>query len=139
MFIPTPYFANVPQLGDLALDYIFLEDGYPLLFTCKSGVKLYICICRTVIPKQKWVISEVDVTVLEKMVNREIPICDAFRLSNAQSCIIYWSRELGHEYEVFSTCELRSQDLPSSKMYLDEDDVEDAREYLATIKEENRG
>ena len=42
MYIPTPYFRNVPKMGDLTLDNIFLDDGYPVLFTCTNEEKIYL-------------------------------------------------------------------------------------------------
>lgn len=134
MYIPRPYFTNVPNLGNLELDYIFMEDGYPLLFTCKSKDKLYICVCRTLSPKQKWVISETNVEILEKMVRKIIPIRSAFKLLNAHSWIITWSKETDHEYSDFPTSELNDQELPSYNVFLSDDDADDAIDYISNLK-----
>ena len=70
MYIPNPYFKNVPQIGDMILDYVFVEDGYPILFTCISGDRLFLCLCRTLTPNQKWVISEINFSDLEKLIKK---------------------------------------------------------------------
>lgn len=137
MYVPNPYFANIPQLGNLALDYIFVEDGYPILFTCKNENKIYLCLCRSLSPEQKWVISETNIDILRKMTNREISICEAFKRFNTKSCIALWSKANPVErYSVFSTCELQKTDLPDDMLFLDEDDVEDALDYVKALERE---
>ena len=49
MYIPSPYFKGIPQMGNLEMDNIFLENGYPVLFTCRNKDKIYLCICRTLV------------------------------------------------------------------------------------------
>ena len=135
MYIPNPYFANIPQLGNLSLDYIFVEDGYPILFTCKNGNKIYLCLCRSLNPVQKWVISEVSVNVLTQMANRSISISKAFKLLNMKSCIALWSKANPVEqYSVFSTADLNESDLPEDTLFLDEDDVDDALDYVRSLE-----
>ena len=137
MHIPNPYFTNIPQLGSLKLDFIFVEDGYPLLFTCKSDNKIYLCLCRTLVPEQKWVISETNIDILGKMANREIPICDAFKLFNTKSCIALWSKANPIErYRVFPTADLQKFDLPDDELFLDEDDADDAVDYVKSLSRE---
>lgn len=137
MHIPIPYFTNIPQSGSLTLDYIFVEDGYPILFTCKSTTKIYLCLCRTLVPEQKWIISETSIEILTKMANRTIPICDAFKLLNTKSCIALWSKVNPVErYSVFSTIDLQESDLPDNTLYLDEDDADDAIDYVKSLARE---
>lgn len=137
MHIPNPYFANIPQLGNLSLDYIFVEDGYPILFTCKNENKIYLCLCRSLNPVQKWVVSEISVDILTQMVNRSIPICKAFKLLNMKSCIVLWSKANPVErYSVFSTADLNESDLPEDTLFLDEDDVDDALDYVKALERE---
>ena len=129
MYIPNPYFSNIPQLGNLTLDYIFVEDGYPILFTCRNGAKIYICLCRTLSPIQKWIISETSIAILKKLAQQDIPICDAFTQLGTKSCIAQWSKANPVEkYSVISTSDLSSDDLPDKDVFLDDDNVEDAIE-----------
>lgn len=137
MYIPNPYFSNIPQFGDLKLDYVFVEDGYPILFTCKNAKRVFLCICRTLVPEQKWVISETTIEVLRKLSTREISIADAFIIANKKSCIAQWSKSNPTEcYSVFPTINLGANDLPSPNLYLDEDDGEDAVDYVLALSRE---
>lgn len=137
MYIPNPYFSNIPQFGDLKLDYIFIEDGYPILFTCRNDKRFFICICRSLVPEQKWIISETNIEILRKLASQEIPICDAFTLMNAKSCIAVWNKNNPMEnYTVLPTSNLSSSNLPSRSLYLDEDEAEDAVDYVLALERE---
>lgn len=136
MYIPNPYFKNIPKMGNLVMDYIFLENGYPVLFTCKSDMnsKLYLCVCRTVIGKQKWTISEISVKTLDDMINNRITIHDAFKTDKKYSCISIWSKDsLAEDYTVIKSSELLDFNLPDNDVYLD-DDGQDTVGYLQNIK-----
>lgn len=140
MYIPNPYFENIPKMGNLIMDYIFLENGYPVLFTCKNQVNdnLYLCVCRTVIEKQKWVISEISIDTLEKLINDEITVHDAFKVDNKLSCIATWCKEKPkEEYNVIKSSILLDKDLPDNDAFLEDDDP-DTLDYLEMVKNRNR-
>lgn len=140
MYIPNPYFENIPKMGNLIMDYMFLENGYPVLFTCKNQVNdnLYLCVCRTVIEKQKWVISEISIDTLEKLINDEITVHDAFKVDNKLSCIATWCKEKPkEEYNVIKSSILLDKDLPDSDAFLEDDDP-DTLDYLEMVKNRNR-
>lgn len=131
MYIPKPYFPNIPQMGNLELDYIFMEDGYPILFTCRKGKSIYLCICRTLCPEQKWIISETNIEILRMMAEREISIKTAFKMMAGKSAIATWSKaNLKEAYSVFSTSDLSDSDLPRDSLLLNEDYTEDALDYI---------
>lgn len=136
--IPNPYFSNIPDIGDLVLDYVFLEDNYPIFFTCKkSKSSLCLCVCRTLMPEQKWAISEVTPSILQQMINREISVSTAFKKLDSKSCIAKWSKERPEEeYTVFPTCELLDSDLPDKDFFLSAEEAEDAAEYICEIIEQ---
>lgn len=90
MYIPKPYFKNVPSMGDLQMDNIFLATDFPVLFTCRNNDRLFLCVCRTIIEEQKWVISEIKSETLNKMIKNQISIYDAFK-SGVASCIVSWN------------------------------------------------
>lgn len=137
MYIPKPYFSNVPQFGNLDLDYIFMEDGIPMLFTCRSGSKIYLCVCRTLTPEQKWVISEISIEILDEMVEQKISINCAFKKFNRKSAIVKWHKGSAKEVcSVFPTVDLHDSDLPDPSLYLDEDDAADARCYIEGLQVE---
>ena len=133
MYIPNPYFKNIPKLGDLEMDNIFLENGYPVLFTCKNREKIFLCVCRTVIDIQKWVISEINIQILDDMINNVISIHDAFVKNNGYACIARWSKTNRHEeYEVIKSNMLSEKDLPEKDVFLDDDG--ESLEYLDKVK-----
>ena len=142
MYIPNPYFSNIPQMGDLILDYVFVEDGYPILFVCKADENYFLCICRTLRPEQKWVVSEILLDDLKKLIKGEIDIHDAF-ISNkrGRSCIVKWSASIIKEqYQVIPTLSLDLNEIPSKGIFLDEDETGNYLEQLENrerVKEEN--
>lgn len=133
MYIPKPYFENIPYIGDLELDYIFYDNGYPILFTCKKNDLLYLCLCRTVIDEQKWIISEIDIEILEKLMEDEISVYEAFKAKGGRACIATWSKEKPkEEYSVVHSSQLSDADLPSSDLFLD--DEGESSDYLEMLR-----
>lgn len=134
MYIPNPYFKNIPQIGNLVLDYIFLEDGYPILFTCVTDNRMFLCLCRTLTPTQKWILSEIRFQDLEKLIKNEFCIRDAFKSFNqGKTCIVNWNKDfISETYEVIPTAYLSNNELPSADVYLDEDD--EAEVYLEQVR-----
>ena len=131
MYIPNPYFPNVPGIGDLILGHIIIADGYPILFVCRNETKLYLCVCRTTHLKQKWALSETTFDILEAMARREISIAEAFRMANGVACIAIWSKENPVErYTVFPTSQLEDENLPDRSCYLHEDYADDLLKYI---------
>ena len=88
MYIPRPYFENIPQIGDLTLDYIFIENGYPILFTCCKEEKLYLCLCRTIYEEQKWIISEISYDILTQLIRNELTLYDALKNNFGKDCLL---------------------------------------------------
>jgi len=133
MYIPNPYFKNIPQIGNLVLDYIFVEDGYPVLFTCVAEERIFLCLCRTLTPIQKWILSEIKLQDLEKLIKNEICIKDAFKAYiEGKACIVKWDKEVASEaYEVIPTAYLGDEELPTQDDFLDD---EDAIVYLEQVK-----
>ena len=133
MYIPTPYFRNVPKMGDLTLDNIFLDDGYPVLFTCTNEEKLYLCLCRTVVDEQKWVISEISIYELESLIKNQISLYDAFKSGSGYACIARWKNgSTREEYAVMQCRMLSEKELPNKKVFLD--DEEESLDYLNRVK-----
>lgn len=135
MYIPNPYFKNVPKIGNLILDYIFVENGYPILFVCKTEENdLYICLCREIYGRQKWVISEINLNILEKLIQNKISVYDAFKKHEGKAALIFWSREkTSEDYTVFSSCkDIEDKDLPDKDFYLD--DEGESEGYLQQVK-----
>ena len=124
MFIPNPYFKSVPYFGDLELDYIFVKDKSPLLFTCVSNNNIYLCLCYDNRVEQKWVVSPIDVETLKKMVYDEIPICVALKPKNSLGCLVTWNPNNKHEEYTMIPCEkFFDEDLPDNDLYLEDEDA----------------
>ncbi len=134
MYIPTPYFKDIPRIGDLSLDYIFFEAGYPVLFTCVRDTAIYLCLCRTVVDEQKWIITEIDVVTLEDLINNKVTIYKALKKQNSRACIATWKKENPNHtsYRVINTEQIDDADLPNKDLLLDDDG--ESCEYLEQVK-----
>lgn len=138
MYIPNPYFKNVPEIGDLVLDYIFVENDCPILFTCKSTDSLYLCLCRTNIGVQQWVVSEISIHTLANMIHNRISIYDAFKKDNRKAYIVTWQKGYAKEgYKILRSSEIKDEDLPDEDVFLDDDG--EALVYLQKKIEERKG
>ncbi len=134
MYIPKPYFKNIPQIGDIELDYIFLENGFPVLFTCKNEEKLFLCICRNVVDQQEWTISEIDFDVLSDLINNKITIKQAMQNDKKIYCLATWSKKsISEEYTVIKGEYLEDEYLPEDNIYLEDNEAETI-EYLEKVK-----
>lgn len=75
----TPYFKNVPQWGNLYLDYIFHYDDQPILFSLRDKKDdFYLCVCYELFVNQKWFITKVDFKTLKNMSDNQIAVRDLF-------------------------------------------------------------
>ncbi len=119
MYIPKPYFKKVPSMGDLQMDKIFLATDFPVLFTCRNNDRLFLCVCRTIIEEQKWVVSEIKFETLNKMINNQISIYDAFK-SGVASCIVSWNNnDKKEKYRPIKNSDIDDSDLPDKDVMLD--------------------
>ncbi len=137
MYIPNPYFKNIPQIGNLVLDYVFVEDGYPILFTCVTEERIFLCLCRTLAPEQKWILAEIKFRDLERLIKNELCIRDVFKsYTNGKSCIVKWSKDyLSETYEVIPTAYLNDDELPSEDVFLEDANSDvDAVVYLEQVR-----
>lgn len=134
MYIPKPYFSNVPGMGDLFVDNIFLATDFPVLFCCRNEKRLFLCICRNAIDEQKWIISEIDYFTLSEMINNNISIYNAFKKGN-RCCIVTWKPTFNKEkYRPIKNCEINDADLPEKEIRLDAED--EFSEYLKRLEKE---
>lgn len=122
MYIPVPYFKAIPRLGNLTLDYIFIKDKYPLLFTCVGENGLYLCLCFDDRIEQKWVIAPIDLDGLRRLINNEISIRSALK-PNLDGCLVTWSPDQKCEnYSIVSCRSFADEDLPDEDVFLDDED-----------------
>lgn len=126
MKIPSPYFKNLPNIGNLQMDFIIFEMDYPILFTCKdSKGNLYLCVCCEVRENQKWVVSPIEVESLIGMLEDRVTIYDAFASGNGKRYIVTWG--FGYETEhvdVVNFSGIDRLDLPAKGEYLEAEEHE---------------
>lgn len=130
MYIPNPYFSNVPSIGDLSLEYIFLENGYPVLFTCVSDNRLYLCVCCDVYKEQRWLITPISTSGLLDVINGVRSVRSAFANETEVGCVAVWTKEDKQEkYSIIPCSDFANDDLPDDDLYLNELDDPDFIEY----------
>lgn len=76
------YFKNIDEIGDLYLDYVFLEYEYePIYFTCVDDFEnIYLCLCSEIRGKQRWVISKSNRAILRKLIDQQLDMAEAMCL-----------------------------------------------------------
>lgn len=135
MYIPNPYFEDIPVIGDLILEHIFVEDSYPILFVCSSKEKkLYLCLCRDNYKKQKWIISEIDVDILSKLIHDEISVYNAFKSHDGIAVRAIWpGLNSKTEFSLLDSCKsIKDTDLPDKDFFLE--DEGESENYLQEVK-----
>lgn len=76
------YFKNIDEIGDLYLDYVFLEyECEPIYFTCVDDFEnIYLCLCSEIRGKQRWVISKSNRAILRKLIDQQLDMAEAMCL-----------------------------------------------------------
>lgn len=118
--IPNPYFSNVPDLGDLELDYVVVENECPIVFFCKDKQdKLYFCNCVTMQNIQKWVITEIERKTIIKYFKGLISNYEIFKNSHHKVYVVTWNYGYKSEnYKIVSSANVSDDDLPPKDSYL---------------------
>lgn len=137
MKIPEPYFADIPEIGNLVMDYIILDYDYPLLFVCReeTGRKLYLCVCCDTYKEQRWLITPTSEQILQEMLENRRTIREAFEEAKGLCCVAIWSQEAPKEqYKMLSAKEFEQGDLPEKGEFLDAEGEEycGLRDYIST-------
>jgi len=141
MNYPNPYFENVPDIGNLSIEYVIVKDVYPLLFVAiDDTVKRYLCVCCDIRGSQRWIINYLtDENMLDLFLNR-LTLGDAFTKGNWAKVLATFDYEVRKdEYVVVDGDDIPKEDLPSEGEYLDED-LEDHLPYvlkLCGVSDEN--
>lgn len=107
------YFKNVPQFGDLYLDYVFHEfEGEPILFTCTNkNNKIFICTCFEIREKQEWLVAECSLETLEEMIDNSIDVKTAI-CKNGMITTITMDIEGRETYSCKKVSEIDELDFP---------------------------
>lgn len=129
------YFTNIPNIGDLDIEQVLVEDDFPIFFTLISKTqKRYICVCCEIYEEQRWIISPISKDILIKLLKDEITIHDAFITQDIEKCIIaHWSKENPVlRYDLVDTCDVPKDDLPLNE-YLEDDNAIEYIEFLNEV------
>lgn len=135
MYIPNPYFSNVPSIGDLEMDYIIVENDCPIVFICKDKKdQIYFCNCVTMVEIQKWLITRVNEDILKEYFNNKISNYQIFNNSKNKIFVVTWSYEcLKENYKIVSNNNLNDDELPQKNSFLDAEPGE-FDDYLNILK-----
>lgn len=107
------YFKNISTIGNLYLDHCFLTfEGEPILFTCVDNKEnLYLCLCSEIRYQQKWIVSEINTSILRSLVEQKIDITDAL---TKKTTVVVISTDVGNveHSTLIDTAQLDELDLP---------------------------
>ena len=131
----NPYFTNVPNIGNLDLEEILVEDDIPVFFTLISENKQrYISVCCEIYGEQRWIIAPVSNDRLIELLTNKLSIRDIF-LNNEGYIIVHWSKDNPTlRYETVDPHEPPEDDLPLNEMLDTEKD--EFSEYITEIQKE---
>lgn len=119
------YFENVPNIGNLCMDYVFHYDDQPILFSLKDeGNDLYLCVCYELYQFQKWFITKVSFSALKAMADNKSTVLDLF-LRN--EFILQAQRQRYRKqisYQILKTKDIDPDLLPEESFYLGTDSKE---------------
>ena len=75
------YFSALNELGDLYLEYIFLEfEQEPILFICKDiQGNMYFCLCSDMLDGYVWVLAECSMQSLKELIDKKKSLLEFFR------------------------------------------------------------
>jgi len=134
MSYPIPYFQDVPSYGNLSIEYIVIDDAYPVLFVLENtSKKRFICVCCDIRQEQRWIINPVGHEDLYKLLCNHITLMECFLVGSADKVIAVHSYETNMDnYRLVTRDELDTDDLPMSGEYLDAQCGEHS-EYIITL------
>lgn len=120
------YLRGIPEIGSLSIDYVFIKEKYPILFTATNAEnRLFIVLnYDTRNQKQKWIIVETEISQLEKMVKNEVPVLDLF-IQQGTKYTVEWNCQFRTmSYGVKEQSEIDLIELPAPDFYFDADEEE---------------
>ena len=76
------YFENVIGVGNLYLEYVFLEyEKEPVFFTCIDECgQMYICLCAEIRGEQRWIITKCNIQRMRAIINGTIDMFSVFEV-----------------------------------------------------------
>ncbi len=107
------YFENIVNIGNLYIEYVFL-DFYkePIFFTCVDDQKqLYICLCSEIRGEQRWIITKSNINILQEVVDGKMDMATAFKM-NSTAFVVERTIEEKEDSFVVSSQDIDPLDLP---------------------------
>lgn len=135
MRLPTPYFPNIPQFGNLSIDGIFLYYECPIVFTCiDCSQNLYICVCCDMENEQRWLIAPTSIERIENMLSQRITLKAMFKDAGGYGCVATWHQGQEKEnYSVILCTEFSNDDLADEGKFFETEPAE-FESYLQAIR-----
>lgn len=141
MKYPDPYFKDVPEIGNLSIEYVIVEEAYPLLFIAiDNDIKRYLCVCCDIREAQRWIINKLPDKEIRNLFLNQLSLKDAFLFGEWPKVLVSFDYKIRKdEYVVVNGNDIPQIDLPSEGENLDEE-LSDHISYilkLYDIPEEN--
>lgn len=114
------YFKNIPKYGNLYMDYIIVEEDYPLLFILRDDYNRFICFCFEMSEQQSWIINKVTISNIKDLLTDKMDMREPFLVENDDKKIII-HRNKNDEY---------TYELADKKYIVDNDIIPDEGDYL---------
>lgn len=134
MKYPSPYFSNLPYIGNLEIDYVFAEYDCPIIFTCiDKDNNIFFCACICMDNIQKWLVTAVDSDTIVDYVKNKVSNREMFTKSN---CVYVLSWKYGFTKEnckMLSGDKIPEDELPPVNTFLEADD-EEFSDYINVLQ-----
>ena len=122
MMMNKIYFKNLPYIGNLYLQSIYLFFEEPILFLCTDEkANKFLCLCSEFREEYRWIVVETNNSILKKMIMNEIPAYEVFEKSQGKKYLITWNGNNGENENItyLNFNEIPDLDLPEKDALLD--------------------
>lgn len=133
-------FFSFPETGKLQVERVFLDAGYPILFTCiNEQTELFLCVCcQSNIHGKKWLLVQTEPKMIINMLEDKITIRDAFIHSGDRKFTIFQNEQLSIQSNVEEDWDaVNSIALPDAGEYMEAEEdefAEDISHYRSLIR-----
>lgn len=129
-------FRSIPIFKKIVLDTVLFESKYPIMFTCKNSMDIYLFICCLVNSERiEWIGTKTTYSILIELLQNRITIRDAFLNVTDEKIIIEYNGK-NVDYQWVQSGDIQREFLPTKGEFMDADDDEYAEE-IAIFKKRN--
>ena len=134
MKISNPYFLDIPEYGDLTMEYIIVEYSHPILFVLLDEIgHRYLCVCCDIRTEQRWIVNRIKCEDLLKLFSNDLSLEDAFKIGEHKKVVAVRNYQNKREsYRLVDFGEIDNDDLPVPGEFLDAEEGE-YEEYIAFL------